>query len=344
MTTISFSQLIALEKFYNVSKNIQLEDETYRSKIDEILLDINKQMDILNNEIIVTLNDTNKRLILTDDLHTHILKMQYTQVFHTLNLIFSIIKTIYNYINQINEYMNPRVVEAMVGIMHSLNKPHNIYLWKYSYYMHCFRLRLIDFENIIIGKNDDSIMNIDDIESKLLSQTIKEDFRDSVLKLHFLFRNAKSWRSIFKNWDIAQFNPGLEFSINRMNNLFIHMTEDDKTKKRLPNPPIAWNLLIHLTPNFNEYPVNNGMIIQREHIYTRDNPPRGWPADGRPQNPSGFWFDEVDDTVETDKKERLASQQPKAGKRKKGKKSKKSKKNPRKKPKKMYTLRNNFEL
>lgn len=341
MTTISFSQLIALEKFYNVSKNIQLEDEKYRSKIDEILLDINKQMDILNNEIIVTLTDTNKRLILTDALHTHILKMQYTQVFHTLNLIFSIIKTIYNYINQINEYMNPRVVDAMVGIMHSLNNPHNIYLWRYSYYMHCFRLRLIEFENIIIGKNDDSVMNIGDIESKLLSQTIREDFRDSVLKLHFLFRNAKSWWSIFNNWDIARFNPGLEFSINRMHNLFVHMTDDDKTKKRLPNPPIPWNLLIHLTPNFNEYPVNNGMIIQREHIYTRANPPRGWPADGIPQNPSGFWFDEVDETVETDKKERLASQPPKAGKRKKGK---KSEKNPRKKPKKFYRLRNNFEL
>jgi hypothetical protein len=79
------------------------------------------------------------------------------------------------------------------------------------------------------------------------------------------------------------------------------------------------------------------MIIQREHIYTRDNPPRGWPADGRPQNPSGFWFDEVDDTVETDKKERLASQPPEAGKRKKGKKGKKSEKKPRKKPKIFYT-------
>ena len=327
MTTISFSQLIALEKFYNVSKNIQLEDEKYRSKIDEILLDINKQMDTVNNEIIVTLTDINKRLILTDALHTHILKMQYTQVFHTLNLIFSIIKTIYNYINQINEYMNPRVVEAMAGIMHSLNNPHNIYLWRYSYYMHCFRLRLIEFENIIIGKNDDSVMNIGDIESKLLSQTIREDFRDSVIKLHFLFRNAKSWWSIFNNWDIARFNPGLEFSIARMNNLFIHMSYDDKSKKKLPNPPTTWNLLIHLTPNFNEYPVNNGIIMQREHIYTRANPPRGWPADERPQNPSGFWFDEVDDTVETDKKERLASQPPDAGKRKKGK---KSKKNPRK--------------
>ena len=69
------------------------------------------------------------------------------------------------------------------------------------------------------------------------------------------------------------------------------------------------------------------MIIQREYIYTRANPPRGWPADGRPQNPSGFWFDEVDEldeTVETDKKERLASQQPKAGKRKKVKNQKKN--------------------
>ena len=44
------------------------------------------------------------------------------------------------------------------------------------------------------------------------------------------------------------------------------------------------------------------------------------------------------------KKERLASQEPKAGKRKKGKKGKKSEKKPRKKPKKFYTLRNNFEL
>ena len=60
------------------------------------------------------------------------------------------------------------------------------------------------------------------IKVKLLSQTIREEFRDSVLKLHFLFRNAKSWCSIFKNWDIARFNPGLEFSINRMKNLFIY--------------------------------------------------------------------------------------------------------------------------
>lgn len=188
-------------------------------------------MDTVNNEIIVTLNDINKRLILTDALHIHTLQMQYTQVFHTLNLIFSIIRTIYNNINQINEYMNKRLVDKMMGIMHSLNKPHNIYLWKYSYYRHCFRLRLIEVETIIMRKNDDNVINIADIESKLLSQTIKQDFRDSVLKLHFLFSNTKSWLSLFNDWAISQFNPGLEFSIARMNNLFIHMSYNDKVKK-----------------------------------------------------------------------------------------------------------------
>ena len=32
--------------------------------------------------------------------------------------------------------------------------------------------------------------------------------------------------------------------------------------KKLPNPPKTWNLLIHLKPNFNEYSLDTGMIIQ----------------------------------------------------------------------------------
>ena len=30
--------------------------------------------------------------------------------------------------------------------------------------------------------------------------------------------------------------------------------------KKLPNPPKTWNLLIHLKPNFNEYPLDTGII------------------------------------------------------------------------------------
>lgn len=62
--------------------------------------------------------------------------------------------------------------------------------------------------------------------------------------------------------------------------------------------------------------------MQREHIYTKTNPTTRMAGRWTSAKSSGLWIynldelDELDTTVETDKKESLTTQPPDAGKRK----------------------------
>jgi len=327
---------------------LRLQNKTDIAEIDTILLEINKKMANVNTEILSIIEFYINPYDTVADKFPSI-DAQQNNISNTLNLIFDIIQTISDYIDQIKGMMKPEYVRADEGISHSLNLPHSYYLWKYSYYMHCFRLRLLEIEEFRRDRDKigDSVMDIVAIQSSQ-DPNIRRNFTKSVNILHSLFQSSSSWQKLFAKWNSRRINPSLEFSIARMLAMFRKMTDAQKYYKKLPDPPIYWNLLEYLQKEFYDYPINNNLPVTPIDVSRPRPPPPGWsrtvfgPTESI-KSISGFFFDKDEDEGKLEGGYK-AIERLEGGKRKKNKKSKKSKKNPRKNlKKKFYTLRNKFK-